>query len=133
MTSPHLPLSGRYSLLFHPLSHRMDCITDLLMDSYFGPRLQRRKSQVQEFSRGQLPLTQVLQIDYRHPSLGGCFGPGCLVSFGYDLVGDAFNGSNVPFPDRDPFDCGGHGTHVAGKQAPNSLVQFPLQQFTHLI
>ncbi|KKY36215.1 putative minor extracellular protease vpr [Diaporthe ampelina] len=53
-------------------------------------------------------------IDYRHPSLGGCFGPGCLVSFGYDLVGDAFNGSNVPFPDPDPFDCGGHGTHVAG-------------------
>ncbi|KAK7711390.1 hypothetical protein SLS64_005413 [Diaporthe eres] len=53
-------------------------------------------------------------IDYRHPSLGGCFGPGCLVSFGYDLVGDAFNGSNTPFPDPDPFDCGGHGTHVAG-------------------
>ncbi|POS74434.1 serine endopeptidase [Diaporthe helianthi] len=53
-------------------------------------------------------------IDYRHPSLGGCFGPGCLVSFGYDLVGDAFSGTNVPVPDPDPFDCGGHGTHVAG-------------------
>lgn len=53
-------------------------------------------------------------VDYRHPSLGGCFGPGCLVSFGYDLVGDAFNGLNVPYPDPDPFDCGGHGTHVAG-------------------
>jgi subtilisin family serine protease len=37
-----------------------------------------------------------------------------LVSFGYDLVGDAFDGTNVPFPDPDPFDCGGHGTHVAG-------------------
>lgn len=53
-------------------------------------------------------------IDYLHPALGGCFGPGCLVSFGYDFVGDAFNGTNTPIPDSDPMDCGGHGTHVAG-------------------
>lgn len=50
------------------------------------------------------------QIDYRHPALGGCFGPGCLVSFGYDLVGDAYTGENTGVPDEDPFDCGGHGT-----------------------
>ncbi|PHH78656.1 hypothetical protein CDD82_2918 [Ophiocordyceps australis] len=53
-------------------------------------------------------------IDYLHPALGGCFGPGCLVSFGTDLVGDAYNGSNAPSPDPDPMDCAGHGTHVAG-------------------
>lgn len=60
-------------------------------------------------------------IDYHHPDLGGCFGPGCRVAFGYDLVGDAFNadptspGYNpIPVPDPDPDDCNGHGTHVAG-------------------
>jgi subtilisin family serine protease len=60
-------------------------------------------------------------IDYHHPDLGGCFGPGCRVAFGYDFVGDAFNadpsspGYNpVPVPDPDPDDCNGHGTHVAG-------------------
>ncbi|PHH66184.1 hypothetical protein CDD81_247 [Ophiocordyceps australis] len=53
-------------------------------------------------------------IDYLHPALGGCFGPGCLVSFGTDLVGDAYNGSNTPTPDPNPMDCAGHGTHVAG-------------------
>src|SRR5207247_1968215 len=30
-------------------------------------------------------------IDYNHPDLGGCFGPGCRVDKGYDFVGDAFN------------------------------------------
>ncbi|TLD19593.1 hypothetical protein PspLS_09337 [Pyricularia sp. CBS 133598] len=54
-------------------------------------------------------------VDYKHPALGGCFGrPECLVSFGHDLVGDAYNGSNTPIPDNDPMDCGGHGTHVSG-------------------
>jgi subtilisin family serine protease len=53
-------------------------------------------------------------IDYRHPDLGGCFGPGCRVETGWDYVGDAFTGSQVPVPDDDPMDCYGHGTHVAG-------------------
>ncbi|KAH6606996.1 hypothetical protein Trco_006149 [Trichoderma cornu-damae] len=53
-------------------------------------------------------------IDYTHPALGGCFGPGCLVSFGTDLVGDDYSGSNTPVPDNDPMDCAGHGSHVAG-------------------
>ncbi|KAK3940223.1 subtilisin-like protein [Diplogelasinospora grovesii] len=53
--------------------------------------------------------------DYLHPALGGCFGPGCLVSYGSDLVGDFFNGTNTAQPDPDPLDnCNGHGTHVAG-------------------
>ncbi|ORY59256.1 serine-type endopeptidase-like protein [Pseudomassariella vexata] len=54
-------------------------------------------------------------VDYTHPALGGCFGEGCLVSYGYDLVGDNYTGSNTPVPDTDPYDgCEGHGTHVAG-------------------
>src|SRR5262249_55685966 len=53
-------------------------------------------------------------IDYKHPDLGGCFGPGCRVSMGYDLVGDAYDGTNDPVPDPDPMDCNGHGTHVSG-------------------
>ncbi len=32
-------------------------------------------------------------IDYKHPALGGCIGPNCLVKQGYDFVGDAYNGT----------------------------------------
>jgi minor extracellular serine protease Vpr len=56
-------------------------------------------------------------IDYHHPDLGGCFGPGCRVEAGHDFVGDAYNpglGNPVTVPDADPDDCNGHGTHVAG-------------------
>jgi subtilisin family serine protease len=53
-------------------------------------------------------------IDYDHPDLGGCFGPGCRVVTGHDFVGDDFAGPNTPEPDPFPDDCNGHGTHVAG-------------------
>ncbi|KAF8070083.1 pyrolysin [Lyophyllum atratum] len=54
-------------------------------------------------------------IDYTHPALGGGFGPGHKVIGGFDLVGDAYDGTNTPLPDADPLDqCAGHGTHVAG-------------------
>ncbi|KAI2470814.1 subtilisin-like protein [Annulohypoxylon bovei var. microspora] len=53
-------------------------------------------------------------VDYKHPALGGCFGEGCLVEYGYDFNGDN-DTSPVPVPDDDPYDdCVGHGTHVAG-------------------
>lgn len=55
-------------------------------------------------------------VDYTHPALGGCLGEGCLVTTGYDFVGDNFRlGVTEPEPDNDPMDdCFGHGTHVAG-------------------
>ena len=66
-------------------------------------------------------------VDYYHPALGGCFGPGCKIGGGTDLVGDFYNGTNNPEPgiyflsmisligDNDPLDiCAGHGTHVSG-------------------
>ncbi|KAI9320106.1 peptidase S8/S53 domain-containing protein [Dichotomocladium elegans] len=53
-------------------------------------------------------------VDYTHPALGGCFGTGCRIAYGIDLVGDAYRGDNDPVPDNNPMDCNGHGTHVAG-------------------
>jgi subtilisin family serine protease len=56
-------------------------------------------------------------IDYDHPDLGGCFGPGCKVAYGYDFVGDDFDWDtpgSLPQPDDDPDDCSSHGTAVAG-------------------
>ncbi|KAK6221767.1 peptidase [Colletotrichum tabaci] len=55
-------------------------------------------------------------IDYTHPDLGGQFGAGFKVESGWDFVGDAYSVDepNVLYPDDDPKDCLGHGTHVAG-------------------
>ncbi|KAI9494879.1 peptidase S8/S53 domain-containing protein [Zychaea mexicana] len=62
-------------------------------------------------------------VDYRHPALGGCFGSGCKIEFGYDLVGDAYNGTHESIQeDDDPLDncpptavgATGHGTFVSG-------------------
>jgi subtilisin family serine protease len=49
-------------------------------------------------------------IDFTHPALGGCFGPGCLVAYGHDYVDNK----------TEPSDCFGHGTHVAGIIAAQS-------------
>jgi len=69
-------------------------------------------------------------IDYDHPDLGGCFGPGCRVDKGWDFVGDAYNNdaaspnyNPVVTPDALPDDCAGHGTHVAGIVGANGAVR----------
>ncbi|KAH7360268.1 subtilisin-like protease [Rhexocercosporidium sp. MPI-PUGE-AT-0058] len=56
-------------------------------------------------------------VDWHHPALGGCFGPGCKISFGKDFIGDSYDETGIPVTDDDPLaTCvgGGHGTHVAG-------------------
>ncbi|KAJ3107286.1 hypothetical protein HDU97_004425 [Phlyctochytrium planicorne] len=57
-------------------------------------------------------------VDYLHPALGGGFGPGFKVSYGWDLVGDAYSLRNQKtVEDPDPMDncsASSHGTHVAG-------------------
>ncbi|KAG6001893.1 hypothetical protein E4U21_003742 [Claviceps maximensis] len=57
-------------------------------------------------------------VDYTHEALGGCFGQGCKIAGGYDLVGPRWESRSAKFhpkqPDGDPMDYKGHGTHVAG-------------------
>lgn len=66
-------------------------------------------------------------VDYRHPALGGGFGPGFKFVGGHDFVGDDYMpGLNLPAPDKDPLEsCGeGHGTHVAGILSANPGNQY---------
>ncbi|KKA29675.1 hypothetical protein TD95_001363, partial [Thielaviopsis punctulata] len=54
-------------------------------------------------------------VQYTHPALGGCFGEGCKIAGGYDLVGNgAWPDSGSQEPDDDPMDMQFHGTHVSG-------------------
>ncbi|ORY84131.1 peptidase S8/S53 domain-containing protein [Leucosporidium creatinivorum] len=54
-------------------------------------------------------------VDYTNPLLGGCFGSGCQISFGYDFVGDNYTGENTPIADTDPYStCSDHGTFISG-------------------
>jgi subtilisin family serine protease len=68
-------------------------------------------------------------IDIDHPDFGGNGSNGSTpfpterVAYGYDFVGDEFNGDNSAVPDDNPDDCGGHGTHVAGIVGANGTVK----------
>ncbi|KAI9047025.1 hypothetical protein LZ554_009099 [Drepanopeziza brunnea f. sp. 'monogermtubi'] len=52
-------------------------------------------------------------IDYRHPALGGGFGPGFKVEGGYSFIDDEGVVASSPDPLATCL-LGGHGTHVAG-------------------
>lgn len=62
-------------------------------------------------------------VDYRHPALGGGFGPDFKIAGGWSWLAD--NGTAV---ESDDFltTCygGGHGTHVAGRYHASSFILF---------
>ncbi|KDE02645.1 hypothetical protein MVLG_06804 [Microbotryum lychnidis-dioicae p1A1 Lamole] len=56
-------------------------------------------------------------VDYKNPILGGCFGKGCKVGFGYSFIDD----SGTPVNEPNPYtNCTEHGTHVMGTIGANS-------------
>ena len=70
------------------------------------PHIGAPKVWQQHHARGKGVVVAVIDsgVDYRHPALGGGFGPGYKVAGGWDFVHN----------DADPMDELGHGTHVAG-------------------
>ncbi|KAJ1542186.1 hypothetical protein HK405_010139, partial [Cladochytrium tenue] len=73
---------------------------------------------------------------YGHPALGGCFGPGCKVAFGRDLVGDYYSSTNTTLaPDADPLDaCSASANvrHVAGAIAADSVAAARVTAVCHV-
>ena len=62
-------------------------------------------------------LTSFPGVDYRHPSLGGGFGPGFKIAGGYSFVDDAWSGQRDPIESPDPLatcSSNAHGSHTSG-------------------
>jgi subtilisin family serine protease len=81
-------------------------LTDVSVPLIGAPDVWKRKGPDGTAVRGNGVRVALLDsgVDYRHPDLGGGFGPGHKVVAGHDFVND----------DDDPMDDNGHGTHVAG-------------------
>ncbi|KAL0084583.1 secreted subtilisin-like serine protease [Phycomyces blakesleeanus] len=84
-------------------------------------QVDRVHSELKKFGKGIKVGVIDTGIDYLHPALGGGFGKGFKVQYGYDLAGNAYTGYNNPVQDSDPLDsctaesgASGHGTHVSG-------------------
>lgn len=82
-----------------------------LLVSILIPHIQAYRSQFYASLTSQVESG----VDYRHPGLGGCFGPGCKVVGGWDFIGDYAVDPSEAVPDSDPLDtCGKVGNMKAG-------------------
>ncbi|KAJ0123019.1 serine endopeptidase [Diaporthe amygdali] len=110
------------SQIYSPVSRRHESrdVGEISNTTTFAPHIQTQidKLRAEGYTGNGVRVAVVDSgVDYTHPALGGCFGPGCLVEGGYDFSGDDLNPeTGIPAsPDDDPYDyCMGHGTHVAG-------------------
>ncbi|KAL9934851.1 hypothetical protein V8E36_006626 [Tilletia maclaganii] len=105
-----MPYGNKVQLVSKPSQHQLlDCKNNLAMagvDKMHALGIDGRGTKIAIIDTG---------VDWTHPALGGCFGNGCRISFGFDFVGDDYDGANDAVPDADPLSqCGPHGTHVTG-------------------
>ncbi|KAI8975324.1 peptidase S8/S53 domain-containing protein [Mycotypha africana] len=109
--------------VFHAVSEEKDTKISSLFEFYNQTGINQIRNELGITGRGVKVGIIDTGVDYTHPALGGCFGPNCRVAYGYDFVGNEYNGGNLPVPDNDPNDsCNGHGTHVAGIIGANDTI-----------